>query len=91
LTPPRATAHRRREQLRPTHFDPFFKTIDRLTTVIVEDCIAARLRVVTRYTVKKEVSVLRRLAKWAHRRGYLERMPEIEPHHGRCRQESLPS
>lgn len=31
-----------------------------------------------RETVKKELSVLRRLAKWAHRRGYLEVMPEIE-------------
>lgn len=29
-------------------------------------------------TVKKELSVLRRLAKWAHRRGYLGQMPEIE-------------
>ena len=28
--------------------------------------------------MKKELSVLRRLAKWAHRRGYLGQMPEIE-------------
>jgi integrase len=61
-----------------THFAPFFKTIDRLTTVCAEDYIASRLRKVGRETVKKELSVLRRLAKWAHRRGYLERMPEIE-------------
>ena len=61
-----------------THFIPFFKTIDRITTVTVEDYITARLRVVRRHTVKKELSVLRRLAKWAHRRGYLERLPEIE-------------
>ena len=61
-----------------THFVPFFKTIGRLTTVGAEDYISTRLRKVTRHTVKKELSVLRRLAKWAHRRGYLENMPEIE-------------
>lgn len=61
-----------------THFAPFFETIDRLTTVGAEDYISVRLRKVTRHTVKKELSVLRRLAKWAHRRGYLEQMPEIE-------------
>jgi len=61
-----------------THFAPFFKTIDRLTTVGGEDYIASRLRKVGRDTVTKELSVLRRLAKWAHRRGYLEAMPEIE-------------
>ena len=51
---------------------------DRLTTICAEDYIASRLRKVTRHTVKKEISVLRRLAKWAHRRGYLESMLEIE-------------
>jgi len=61
-----------------THFAPFFSTIDQLTTVGAEDYIASRLRQVTRETVKKELSVLRRLAKWAHRRGYLGQMPEIE-------------
>ena len=60
-----------------THFVPFFETIDRLTTVVAEEYISARLRQVTRGTVKKELSVLRRLAKWAHSRGYLEQMPEI--------------
>ncbi len=62
-----------------THFAPFFKTIDRLTTIRAEEYIASRLRKVTRHTVNKEISVLRRLAKWAERRGYLEEMPEIEP------------
>ncbi|MGA9656597.1 MAG: tyrosine-type recombinase/integrase, partial [Polyangia bacterium] len=61
-----------------THFAPFFKTLDRLTTVGAEDYIAARLRQVTRETLKKELSVLRRFSKWAHRRGYLGQMPEIE-------------
>jgi hypothetical protein len=40
--------------------------------------IAARLRKVTRETLKHELSPLRRLAKWAHARGYLPHMPEIE-------------
>ncbi len=61
-----------------THFVPFFKTIDDLTTVNAEGYVSSRLQRVTRHTVKKELSVLRRLAKWAHRRGYLEQMPEIE-------------
>jgi len=61
-----------------THFTPFFKTIDTLTTVRAEEYIAARLNKVTRGTVKKELSVLRRFAKWARRRGYVAAMPEIE-------------
>jgi len=61
-----------------THFKPFFPTIDRLTTVGVEDYISSRLRNVTRHTLKKELSVLGRLAKWAHSRGYLEQLPEIK-------------
>ncbi len=61
-----------------THFAPAFKTIDRLTTVGVEDYKAARLRVVTRETLKKELPVLRRFAKWAFQRGHLPSLPEIE-------------
>jgi integrase len=60
-----------------THFKPFFPTIDRLTTVGVQDYISNRLRKVTRHTLKKELSVLGRVAKWAHQRGYLEQLPEI--------------
>jgi len=60
-----------------THFAPFFPTIDRLTTVSVEDYVTARLRKVTRGTITKELSVLGRLAKWAHHRGHLEQLPEI--------------
>lgn len=36
------------------------------------------MRVVTRETLKKELPVLRRFAKWASRRGHLQAMPEIE-------------
>jgi integrase len=61
-----------------THFAPFFETINRLTTVGVEDYIATRLRQVSRETLKKELSPLRRLARWAHARGYLAQLPEIE-------------
>jgi len=60
------------------HFGSFFKTIEQLTTVGAQDYIAARLRKVTRQTLKHELSPLRRLAKWAHARGYLRQMPEIE-------------
>jgi len=61
-----------------SHFAAFFKTIDQLTTVGAQDYISARLRKVTRQTLKHELSPLRRLAKWAHARGYLAQMPEIE-------------
>jgi integrase len=59
-------------------FVPFFVTIDRLTSVGAEDYIAARLRQVTRETLKKELSVLRRFSKWAAKRGFLPGVPEIE-------------
>ena len=61
-----------------THFEGFFKTVDQLTTVGVEGYIATRLKAVTRETLKKELSVLRQFARWAHRRGYLAAVPEIE-------------
>jgi integrase len=61
-----------------SHFAPFFKTIERLTTVGAQDYISARLRKVTRQTLKHELSPLRRLARWAHSRGYLAQMPQIE-------------
>jgi integrase len=60
------------------HFDPFFVTVDRLNTVGVEDYISHRLRLVQRETLKKELTALRRFAKWAFKRGYLAAMPEIE-------------
>lgn len=61
-----------------THFAPFFGTMDRLTTVGAEDYITSRLRLVTRETLKKELSVLRQFAQWGHRRGFLSELPEIE-------------
>ena len=60
------------------HFAPFFVTMDSLTTVSVEDYVSKRLRQVKRQTLKAELSVLRRIAKWATKRGFLQRMPEIE-------------
>jgi hypothetical protein len=61
-----------------THFAPFFRTVDRLTSVGAEDYISARLRKVQRNTIKKEVTTLRRFARWAVKRGYLAQMPEFE-------------
>jgi hypothetical protein len=61
-----------------SRFAPFFETIDRLNTIGAENFIAARLRQVTRETLKKELSVLRRFSKWAAKRGYLAEVPEIE-------------
>jgi hypothetical protein len=61
-----------------SHFASFFKTIEQLTTVGAQDYISARLRKVTRQTLKHELSPLRHLAKWAHERGYLTHLPQIE-------------
>src|ERR1041384_2266470 len=61
-----------------SHFASFFKTIEQLTTVGAQDYIAARLRKVTRQTLKHELSPLRRLAKWAFERGYISQLPQIE-------------
>ncbi|MGO9665964.1 MAG: tyrosine-type recombinase/integrase [Polyangia bacterium] len=61
-----------------THFAPFFGSMDRLTTVGAGDYITSRLRLVTRETLKKELSVLRQFAQWGYRRGFLSEMPEIE-------------
>lgn len=59
-------------------FASFFKTIEQLTTVGAQDYIAARLRKVTRQTLKHELSPLRRLAKWAFERGYIAQLPQVE-------------
>jgi integrase len=60
-----------------THFAPFFGTVDGLTTTGAETYVGKRLAEVGRETVKKELSVLRRFARWAARRGYIE-MPVID-------------
>jgi site-specific recombinase XerD len=60
------------------HFAPFFQTIERLTSVRVDDYITTRLKQVQRETVKKEVTALRGFAKWAAKRGYLAKVPEFE-------------
>ena len=59
-------------------FAPFFESIDRLDTIGAEKFIAARLKQVTRETLKKELSVLRRFARWAAKRGFLASVPDIE-------------
>jgi integrase len=61
-----------------THFVSFFDSIDRLTTLGVQDYVVSRLRQVSGGTVKKELSVLRQLAEWGHDRGFLGEMPKIK-------------
>lgn len=73
------------------HFAPFFGTLDRLTTASVDDYSSERLRKVTRETLKKELSALRRLARWAHVHGHLAQMPEIETPDRRVVGTSAPS
>lgn len=56
---------------------PYFKEAEAITTPAVENYIAARLLHVTRATVKKEVGVLRRFVKWAHRHGEIPEAVEV--------------
>jgi integrase len=60
------------------HFGSFFKWFEQLTTVGVQNYTSARLKKVTRQTIKHELSALRRLTKWAHERGYLAQLPHVE-------------
>jgi integrase len=53
------------------HWLPFFETPDRLTLAALADYQRARLARVSRVTVRKERSGLRRLLGWAHERGYI--------------------
>ena len=61
-----------------THFESFFGSMDKITSVGCEGYIAKRLREVSRETVKKEICALRRFCKWATKRGHLAAMPDIE-------------
>jgi integrase len=61
-----------------THLEPFFLTIDRVTTNGVEDYKRERLRRVKRKTLNKELSALRGVVGWAVRCGHLQEPPVIE-------------
>jgi integrase len=56
---------------------PYFKEVEAISTSAIEDYIAMRLQKVSRATVKKEVGVLRRFVKWAHRRGEIAEAVEV--------------
>lgn len=53
------------------HWIPFFRSIDRVTVAGLADYQRARLGRVSRSTVRKERSGLRRFLAWAHERGYV--------------------
>lgn len=61
------------------HFAPFFGTLEQVTTSMVEDYIAARLRKVKAGTVRKELSALRSLLEYCCMRRYLVEAPEVPP------------
>jgi hypothetical protein len=65
------------------HFAPFFRTMDRVSTVGIEEYKAHRLRQVRRETLKKELHALTRFVKWAYKRGHLSELPlvELPPRH----------
>ena len=60
------------------HWAPFFVTFERITAATVNDFWRARLRVVQRGTVKKELSALRGFLRWAKEREYITEIPVVE-------------
>ena len=60
------------------HWIPFFASAENLTSEArLADYMRARLERVTRSTVKKEMSALRRFLGWAVERGYLDDAPQV--------------
>jgi hypothetical protein len=59
------------------HWQPFFKTVDRLTSANAEAYWRERVRHVMAKTARMELSALRKLARWAHQHGYLAELPAI--------------
>jgi hypothetical protein len=61
-----------------THLAPFFKTLDRVTSESAMDYRRARLRVVQRATLLKELSCLRGFMNWCKGKKYVSEVPIIE-------------
>jgi integrase len=59
------------------HLEPFFLSIDKVTTEAVEEYKRDRLRNVKRRTLLKELSALRGIVGWAVQCGHLEEPPMI--------------
>jgi integrase len=60
-----------------THWQPFFGSLDRITTVGGDDYWRFRLRSVKRKTVQKELSALRGFLSWCAERGYVAETPLV--------------
>lgn len=65
------------EQYVGAHWLPFFGELGRITTASIADYARARIQVVQRGTVRKELSALRQFVDWAHQGGYLRELPEV--------------
>ena len=59
------------------HLLPHFESADRMTASSAEDYSRMRLREVTRSTVAKELSALRKFVGWAERRHEIDKAPVI--------------
>jgi len=60
-----------------THIGPYFKTLGGITTARVKDYVRARLAVVKKETVAKELSALRCFLAWCEEQGYVDSAPLI--------------
>ncbi|HZM28657.1 MAG TPA: tyrosine-type recombinase/integrase [Gemmatimonadales bacterium] len=72
------TTCRQYEMYVASHWQPYFKTIDRMTALSIEDYWRARLRKVQRRTVLKELSALRGLLSWCADRGHIAEAPTVK-------------
>lgn len=66
------------------HWQPFFRTLDRITASGATDYIRARLKRVKRTTVLKELAALRGFLRWCVDAGHLDEAPVIKPPHARA-------
>jgi integrase len=61
-----------------THFLPFFRSLDTVTTEGARDYVRSRLAKVKRKTVLKELSAMRGFLRWCKEQGHLDAAPAIE-------------
>jgi len=61
-----------------THIGSHFKTLGDITTARAKDYVRARLAVVKKQTIAKELSALRGFLGWSEEQGYLDSAPLIE-------------
>lgn len=60
-----------------THWQPFFRSLDRMVDSMINDYTRARLRKVKRKTVLKELSAMRGYLAWCFEKGFIRDLPVV--------------